>query len=380
MRKTRLTALLAAGLLSWALAASAAEAGREPPTVQSCKIETALRPVRPGDTVTVTIVATRKGGLKELTGFLNRSPYLRGDGKGEVMISLVFKPTGEANQFRAQFAVPSLDQRNNKTLLPEGPYRLCLTGGVDGEGARYGMSYMPVGSLAFDPETKDLWQARLEGQRFVHDGKLPALTLKVNCRADIPALTYRMAVQDHFGVPVGDPTTGTFATKAGESTRIALAIPRKEGTTQYRVKVDVSGGAERTLRRRLIADITTGLRRMLYLDDSDWEHLPANELTDSPPDGKWRKGRQFGLSRATMFGNPFKKLFGPETKAVWIRTRFHMPDWLVGKHYELYFGEAATVCDVFVNGQHVGKHGGAYYPFSCDVTKALLPVRKTASR
>ena len=371
--REKLAALLVAGLLSSAMVLPAHAAGREPPTVKSCKIETALRPVRPGDTVTVTIVATREGGLKGLRGFLNRSQYLRGDGKGEVMISLLFKPTENANEFRAQFVVPSLDERDNKTVLPEGPYRLSLTGGTDGEGGNYSTRYIPVGSLGFDPAVKDLWQARLEGQRFVHDGKPPALTLKVNCRADIPAITYRMEAQDHFGVPVGKPTTGTFAMKAGESTRIALAIPRKEGTTQYRVRVDVSGGTERTLRRRLIADITTGPRRMLYLDDSDWEHLPANTLADSPPDGKWQKGRQFGLSRATMFSEPFKKLFGPETKAVWIRTSFQAPDWLVGKHYELYFGEAATLCDVFVNGRHVGTHGGAYYPSSFDVTKALLP-------
>ena len=110
------------------------EAVGAPPAVQGTWIESAFDPVRPGDPVTVTVRATRKGGLRELRGFLTRSKYLRADGKGEVMAHLIFKPTGRQDEFRADFIVSATDGGDKKTALPEGPYRFELTGGVDGGG------------------------------------------------------------------------------------------------------------------------------------------------------------------------------------------------------------------------------------------------------
>ena len=67
------------------------------------------------------VQATREGGLRELRGFLNRSQYLRGDGKNEYMISFSLEPTGRPDEFQAEFVVPAVSSSDPNLVLPEGP-------------------------------------------------------------------------------------------------------------------------------------------------------------------------------------------------------------------------------------------------------------------
>ena len=135
-------------------------------------MESFFHPARPGDRIKVVIEATRPGGLQELQAFLNRSKYLRGDGKGEVMVSLRLRPTGNKDELSAQFTVPA---RKPESPLPEGPYRLELQGGIDGNGQPFHHPYIPIGSISFDPEPGKPWLVKFEPRRYSHgESPLPA--------------------------------------------------------------------------------------------------------------------------------------------------------------------------------------------------------------
>src|SRR5215216_6242379 len=55
----------------------------------------------------------------------------------------------------------------------------------------------------------------------------------------------------------------------------------------------------------------------------------------------------------------------------WYRRRFVLDDtegW-----WSLRFGAVMDVADVFLNGEHIGSHDGAFTPFELDATRALVP-------
>lgn len=54
---------------------------------------------------------------------------------------------------------------------------------------------------------------------------------------------------------------------------------------------------------------------------------------------------------------------------VWYKKQFSVND--LDKNYLLCFGGVDYVCDVYLNGMHVGSHEGAYTEFDVDVTKYL---------
>ena len=145
----RRVVLIAAVLASLPGVSSAARGPKS--SLHWCRVEPPLYPAAPGDTVTITLRATRKGGLRQVHGFLGRSHYLRADGKNEWMIVLTFKPTGKPDEFGTQFVVPTFINGTKDQPLPEGPYRLCLRGGVDGKGEPFGHGYVTAGRLDFDP-------------------------------------------------------------------------------------------------------------------------------------------------------------------------------------------------------------------------------------
>ena len=141
-------AMFATGVL-WAQASD---------TSMSSRVEHFFNPVRPGDQVTITIRATRPGGLQKLNGFFDRSQYLSAAGKNEHMISLTFEPTGAPDEFRTEFAVPRAS--GGKPLL-KGRYRLNVTGGLDGSGNGFRHRYITAGSLDFDPAAGEPWEGRM---------------------------------------------------------------------------------------------------------------------------------------------------------------------------------------------------------------------------
>src|SRR6202034_3678117 len=55
----------------------------------------------------------------------------------------------------------------------------------------------------------------------------------------------------------------------------------------------------------------------------------------------------------------------------WYRRDFTVPPEFSGKHFYLVFEGAATIADVYVNGQHLGQHRGAYTRFVFDATAAM---------
>ena len=57
----------------------------------------------------------------------------------------------------------------------------------------------------------------------------------------------------------------------------------------------------------------------------------------------------------------------------WYRRNFSVPPEFAGKQLYLVFEGAATIADVFVNGQPLGQHRGGYTRFVFDATKALKP-------
>jgi len=379
MRKA-LIALLIACLTACALVTPVAAAGREQPTVVSTRIDCFFDAARPGDTVKVFVKATRPGGIKQMRGHFNRSPYLREGGKGEMMTGLEFLPTGEPDEFCATFTVPATIDGHPDKPLPDGGYRGVISGGVDGNGNGYGHPHVVISTLRYAGAEGPAWKARLDGERFVHDGKGSQLTLRMGRRRGTSPVKYHLDVLDYFGAVCGDSLTGEIDFKPGERKSLTFTTPARQGARQYRLKlnlteVDDSGAtlAQQTIEKRLIADLVTGPRRELHLDDSpNWEHIPAKELADTPPQGKWQKGRSFPVYGRDRFNKPFSR-FGEGTAALWVRTTFRAPDWLVGRRYEIYFGEIGFACDVYVNGKHVGEHTGPYYPFSIDMTDVFKP-------
>ena len=57
----------------------------------------------------------------------------------------------------------------------------------------------------------------------------------------------------------------------------------------------------------------------------------------------------------------------------WYRRSVAVDPAASGKEFYLVFEGAASIADVYVNGQHLGQHRGAYTRFIFDATKALHP-------
>lgn len=57
----------------------------------------------------------------------------------------------------------------------------------------------------------------------------------------------------------------------------------------------------------------------------------------------------------------------------WYRLEFEAPSDSPGRYYYLDFGAVGAIADVWVNGQHVGQHKGAFSRFRFDVTSVWKP-------
>jgi Glycosyl hydrolases family 2/Glycosyl hydrolases family 2, sugar binding domain/Glycosyl hydrolases family 2, TIM barrel domain len=64
------------------------------------------------------------------------------------------------------------------------------------------------------------------------------------------------------------------------------------------------------------------------------------------------------------------KMVGKDNK-LWYHRAFAMPPAFKRKNVLLHFGAVDWQCEVFVNGQSVGRHEGGYDPFSFDITSSL---------
>ncbi len=57
----------------------------------------------------------------------------------------------------------------------------------------------------------------------------------------------------------------------------------------------------------------------------------------------------------------------------WYRRKFSVPEAELHKHLYLMFEGAASIADVYLNGQHLGQHRGAYTRFIFDATATIHP-------
>ncbi len=61
----------------------------------------------------------------------------------------------------------------------------------------------------------------------------------------------------------------------------------------------------------------------------------------------------------------------PENTPLHYRRAFSLPSDFIKKRVILHFGAVDTLCEVWLNGTHIGSHEGGYLPFSFDVTEAV---------
>ena len=97
----------------------------------------------------------------------------------------------------------------------------------------------------------------------------------------------------------------------------------------------------------------------------------------------------------TLNGSPIRVPYPPESKASGFKgeirnadgklvyeTAFSLPASWAGKHILLHFGAVDQLCDVYLDGTHVGHHKGGYLPFTFNLGclakgKHLLKVSAT---
>jgi beta-galactosidase len=100
-----------------------------------------------------------------------------------------------------------------------------------------------------------------------------------------------------------------------------------------------------------------GQQRVIF-DDSGWQRVKVPHT--------WNKvgGPQGRPYDTDIYSGPG-----------WYRLHFKAPKAGTGKRHFLEFDGAGTVADVWLNGQHLGKHEGAFARFRFDATKAIRAGR-----
>jgi Glycosyl hydrolases family 2, sugar binding domain/Glycosyl hydrolases family 2, TIM barrel domain/Glycosyl hydrolases family 2 len=102
-----------------------------------------------------------------------------------------------------------------------------------------------------------------------------------------------------------------------------------------------------------------------------WQFYPDPtgrvQLEDLARIQEWRPAR-VGLSWNSQFED-LRDYLG----AAWYRTSFEVARFSDPRHVLLKFGAVDYFCEVYCNGNLVGKHEGGYTPFSFDVTSAIRP-------
>jgi beta-galactosidase len=106
-----------------------------------------------------------------------------------------------------------------------------------------------------------------------------------------------------------------------------------------------------------------GPRQMSALLEWDFcqDETPDGNTPTPPQQADWTK---------LTIPHVFRQSGLPDESAGWYRRKFKAAGDK-GRRFYLYIEGAATVKDVFVNGQHVGKHRGAYTAAAFDLTPAV---------
>ncbi len=113
-------------------------------------------------------------------------------------------------------------------------------------------------------------------------------------------------------------------------------------------------------------------RHMEMLSGSGWQFVGA-AASDALPDIGSDAFNHAAWTDVTV-PHIFQTRAAPDTFAKgWYRRSLTVDPSQKGRELYLVFEGAASIADVYVNGQHLGQHRGAYTRFVFDATKALHP-------
>ncbi len=102
----------------------------------------------------------------------------------------------------------------------------------------------------------------------------------------------------------------------------------------------------------------------------DWQFVGAADADVPPSVDSAAYGTLAWMPVTVPHNFQTRAAFDTLTKG-WYRRTVHIEPSLAGKRLYLRFEGAATVADVYVNGEHLGQHRGAYTGFVFDATSAL---------
>jgi beta-galactosidase len=143
---------------------------------------------------------------------------------------------------------------------------------------------------------------------------------------------------------VASLATGTLVTPA-------TAAPAGGPGAEARVSVPLDTG----WRFKQAAGLTAVER--LQFDDSDWSQVTVPHT--------WNRIGNEGTERSPQSNN---------VQGIgWYRLKFKAPAAASGSRYFLQFDAVGTVADVWLNGQYLGKHAGAFARFRFDASAAIDP-------
>lgn len=212
-----------------------------PPHILSVEQESIFDPVHPGDPYSLTVTATHPDGLKELSVMIWRSRYGDHRGREERMAHVRLLPTGQANEFRANFTIPETILGGEKRL-PDGTYQLVITGF---------RKYQPVGVLRFTPGPGEDWGGRVDAFDYPQDAKPLDITLRVrNRREPTRSIQCVMKVLDSFGKPVMAEESRTLKIVAGQTVSQSFTVKPLPQVPRYHLEVvltEPETGAEQVL-------------------------------------------------------------------------------------------------------------------------------------
>jgi beta-galactosidase len=114
------------------------------------------------------------------------------------------------------------------------------------------------------------------------------------------------------------------------------------------------------------------LRQMQLLNGPDWQFVGAGADAQLPQIDSDEFRQAAWTNVAVPHDFQTRAAYDTLTKG-WYRTQLTIDPSSSGKTQYLVFEGAATIADVYVNGQHLGQHRGAYTRFVFDATKALHP-------
>ncbi len=118
-------------------------------------------------------------------------------------------------------------------------------------------------------------------------------------------------------------------------------------------------------------------RQQVLLSDTPWQFVGAGGEATLPAvssiDFERQKWETVQLPHVFQTRAHYKELM----QGFYRRDLTVPPEW-AGRRLYLMFEGAATIADVYVNGQHLGQHRGAYTRFIFDATAALHPGKDNA--